>query len=88
VDERLSFYKDPYGIVHLQGNASHSGPSTASVFTLPSGYRPAENIYFAVYGSGGTASNVQVTPGGLVGSALGGGDSFFGLSNVAFRAGL
>ena len=88
VDERLSFYKDPYGIVHLQGSASHSGPSAASVFTLPPGYRPAEFLYFIVYGGSGDATNLQVTPDGQVGVVFGGGESFLSLSNVSFRAGL
>ena len=88
VDEPLSFYKDPYGIVHLQGSASHSGPSAAFVFTLPPDHRPAEFVDFIVYGGGGDATNLQVTPDGQVGVVFGAGESFLSLSNVSFRAGL
>jgi hypothetical protein len=87
-DEGVSFYKDPWGIVHLQGNAQNSsGPVTGTIFTLPSGDRPAKNLYFAVYGSEATAAYVQVASNGDV-SEFGVAQDFVGLSNISFRAGL
>ena len=39
----VGFYKDHEGIVHLEGFANvDSGPGFVSVFTLPPGYRPAQ----------------------------------------------
>lgn len=87
VDEPLSYYKDPWGIVHLQGNTSHSGATSATVFTLPAGDRPAKDLYFAVYGAGGTAAFMVVTSDGAV-SPFGPSQSFLGLTNITFRAGL
>ena len=39
------FWKDSFGVVHLQGSAT-GGPGT--VFVLPDGYRPAGTVRFAV----------------------------------------
>jgi len=86
-DEALSFYKDSWGIVHLQGNAGNVNPSTNTIFTLPTGYRPLKNLYFAVYGSGGTAAYVQITSSGDV-TVIGPAENYVGLSNVAFKEGL
>jgi hypothetical protein len=86
-DEGLSFYKDSWGIVHLQGNAGNVNPSTSTIFTLPTGYRPVKNLYFAVYGSGGTAAYVQITSTGNV-TVIGPAENYVGLSNVTFKEGL
>ena len=87
-DEELSFYKDALGIVHLQGNAeTGSGTDNGTIFTLPAGYRPAGNLYFAVYGAGGSAAHIVVSTGGDVG-IFGPSQSFVGLTNITFRAGL
>jgi len=86
-DEGLSFYKDGFGIVHLQGNAGNVNPSTGTIFTLPSGYRPAKDLYLAVYGSGGSDAFVQVTSSGAV-NVTGPSETYVGLTNVMFRNGL
>lgn len=51
------YYKDAFGRVYLRGVAIHSGNSSATIFTLPSGYRPTGTETYAVYG---TASGVAV----------------------------
>src|SRR5258708_7048681 len=43
-DEGVSFYKDPFGIVHLQGSTYNAGSATGTIFTLPAGYRPAGTL--------------------------------------------
>jgi hypothetical protein len=88
VDEALSFYKDPWGIVHLQGNTHNGSPSSSKVFTLPVGYRPAKDIYFGVFGAGGTVAFVAVESDGTVAPEVGPAQTFLGLTNVTFRAGL
>ena len=85
-DEPLLFYKDPYGIVHLQGNTLHTGgPSATQVFTLPPGYRPAAQIYFPAFADGNVTTTVEVDPDGslIVLDAT----FFLGLSG-SFRAGV
>jgi hypothetical protein len=87
-DESASFYKDALGVVHLQGNAETSGPAaTGRIFTLPTGYRPAGNLYFEVYGNSGVAGQIQIKADGSVNEWFVS-KSYVGLSNISFRAGL
>jgi len=86
-DEGLSFYKDTWGVVHLQGNAANVNPSTTTIFNLPTGYRPAKNLYFAVYGSGGSAAYVQVASSGDV-TVVGPAQNYVGLTNITFKQGV
>jgi hypothetical protein len=87
-DEGVSFYKDPFGIVHLQGSADNSGGATTGrIFTLPLGYRPAGYLYFTVYGNVGVAGYIQISHNGAV-SVFSTSKSYVGLSNISFRAGL
>ena len=48
----IQYMKDTLGFVHIRGLAKNTGGSTlglgATVFTLPSGYRPYENTRIAV----------------------------------------
>jgi len=85
--EGVSFYKDPWGIVHLQGSAVNNQATTDTIFTLPPGYRPAGEIYFAVYGGGPNVAYVQVRSDGEV-IAFVQPNTYISLSNVSFRAGL
>jgi hypothetical protein len=87
-DDSVSFYKDPWGIVHLQGSAYNpNGAKTGPIFTLPAGYRPAGNLWFAAYGSAGTAAYIEVaSTGGVI--EVFAPQEFVGLGNITFRAGL
>lgn len=42
-----AYWKDPFGIVHLEGLIK-SGSVGSAAFTLPLGYRPAANVVFGV----------------------------------------
>jgi hypothetical protein len=48
-------YKDPFGIVHIEGTAWYTGNSTSSsaALTLPVGQRPSGAITTVVYGANG-----------------------------------
>lgn len=72
-----SYTKDAFGVVRLQGGAIHSGNSSATIFTLPSGYRPTGLQTFTAFGevSGvatlslvhiDTSGNVSMLPAGDV----------------------
>lgn len=39
----VSYYRDPFGIVHLRGTALRCGTVSDVIFTLPAGYRPNGN---------------------------------------------
>jgi hypothetical protein len=56
--EYAAFYKDPFGIVRLKGQAGWGSASNSTayavVFTLPVGYRPNRNMWFPVSMDPGT----------------------------------
>lgn len=77
------FYKDEFGIVHLRGLVK-SGTMQASIFTLPTGYRPAAREFF------GTVSNalfgsVYIDPDGSV-VPWSGSNAWFSLDGITFKA--
>lgn len=47
--EPVGYFKDPLGLVHLQGSTSHPGAGAGGpvIFRLPVGYRPAARQVFA-----------------------------------------
>jgi hypothetical protein len=78
----VGFYKDGFGIVHLVGVAA-CPTSTATVFTLPPGFRPAVDNLMVVAMGETTSGEVGVQPDGEVGVFGGTGPRLFG---VTFRA--
>jgi S-layer homology domain len=52
------FFKDALGIVELKGNIIVNGVGGATAFTLPAGYRPAEQLFMPCAGSGPIAANL------------------------------
>lgn len=81
-----SYYKDPFGTVWLQGGAIHSGNSSATIFTLPSGYRPASTLIISTYGeasSTATLTIVTITTAGAVSMLPAG--NVVSLNNVSFQ---
>ncbi len=89
-----SYYKDPWGIVHLRGlvRTTSSGflPPTCHgpgipIFTLPAGYQPAHEEIFAsvsaeVFGQARVQANGNVV-------AWTGSESWFSLDGMSFTAG-
>jgi hypothetical protein len=65
-----SFWKDRDGVVHLEGNSFHAGgPNTTfeTIFTLPAGYRPTDDLRFPVTtGVAGSSTTLRVAPDGDV----------------------
>lgn len=78
----VGFYKDAFGIVHLVGVAACPTP-TATVFTLPPGFRPAVDNLMVVAMGETTSGEVGVQPDGEVRVFGGTGPRLFG---VTFRA--
>jgi hypothetical protein len=59
------FYKDPYGVVHLEGVITGGGG--AFVFTLPRGYRPALRHIWPIANGSGTNDGIGIVmPSGSV----------------------
>jgi hypothetical protein len=82
------FYKDPFGIVHLQGTVN-TGATSATIFTLPAGYRPGSQIDFAVPAFAGatfTTNRATIVADGSVYNDRGTGTTFVSLNSITFRA--
>lgn len=66
--DTVKYYKDPFGIVHIEGSVSDAGTSNGEVFTLNEGYRPDRTMYFGPRGttSGATVVTVAISSAGVV----------------------
>jgi hypothetical protein len=87
------YYKDSFGIVHLEGLCVAAAGASVSIFTLPTDYRPSSNVIIAVITTltGGTstvANFISINTGGVVSfgtiSTLGG--NWHSLDGATFRA--
>jgi hypothetical protein len=81
------FYKDGFGIVHLQGEVNVGTGQV--IFTLPAGYRPEEQVCGAASafsaGTTFTTNRVCVTPEGEVSNDRGTGVEYVSLNEMTFR---
>ena len=80
----VAFYRDPFGIVHLEG-IFISGIDGAAAFTLPIGYRPSTNGSLAFVGWQNNAPLIDVNTDGTV-LPHDGAFSTVTLSGISFRA--
>ena len=62
----VKYCKDFFGWVHLRGGLKNGSSLNATMFTLPSGYRPAQKMIFSVGGHNGAAVNIHVDSNGEV----------------------
>lgn len=75
------FWKDPMDVVHVEGLVK-SGTVGATIFTLPTGYRPARTLLYEIDTSTG-AGRVDVNNAGQV-VAVSGGNGHFSI-NISFK---
>lgn len=75
----VQYYIDPYGRVHIRGAVTGG---TGDIFTLPTGYRPDQDVYFCCYQSG--AAEVRVNTSGVV-SLTTAGTGGLTLDQISFR---
>lgn len=82
------YYKDHFGVVHLQGVANGAGKSANTIFNLPAGYRPLETQIFVAKPDDFSTGRVDVDAGGDVIYVAGSGGTTgqFSLQQVSFRA--
>ena len=83
-DRLAAFYKDPQGRVHLKG-LIHAGSVGFTAFTLPAGYRPADQKIFAVI-SNGALGRVDVSNLGFVQIITPSTNNYVSLDGISFRA--
>lgn len=84
-----SFYKDPWGIVHVRGlvKQNQTGivpPGCPTIFTLPAGYRPAREEIFATT-SNDAFGSARVLTNGAVNMVVGNG-AWISLDGISFKA--
>ena len=78
-----AFYKDVNGIVHCHGLVKN-GTVGATIFTLPTGYRPLDGQIFASV-SNSLIADLRVQTGGEVQMAVGS-NVWLSLNTIHFRA--
>ena len=80
----MTFYKDRSGVIHLQGSVhqiSTAGSTPNLIGTLPSGARPANDLFLIVHTFSGTYADLSIGTNGQVRlidprAPMGGGDTF------------
>lgn len=77
-----AFYKQNDGWVQLKGSLKN-GTTTATMFTLPVGYRPPFDVYVSVV-SAGTSAQVTISTTGTVSMPAGGGNTHVALDGICF----
>jgi hypothetical protein len=78
------YYIDPFDIVHLQGLVKNPTAGGTTIFTLPSGYRPATSIMFTVATNSGFG-RIDIDTSGNV-KHINGGYAYVSLNGITFRA--
>ena len=81
----VRYWKDPFGMVHITGTCAPNTSTSNIIFTLPTGYRPIDDVAFpAVYGDHDVV-RVWVEPTGIVKCITFSGKPYISLS-ICFRA--
>ncbi|MBA4851448.1 hypothetical protein [Emticicia sp. BO119] len=81
----IGYYKDNESVVHLKGMIKDgTAVKNAVIFSLPTGYRPAEIKVFAVPSGEGTFGRIDVLPNGNV-QFYSGVNTFLSLDGISFR---
>lgn len=60
------YWLDAMGYVNLDRSVVHAGTPTSSAFTLPSGYRPAARLWFALIDDNGAVTFADIATSGTV----------------------
>lgn len=82
--ETAQYFKDTLGIVHLKGFVKDGTIGAVPIFTLPAGYRPAEEMIVVTISNDAIARcDIQLT--GQV-RAQAGNNAWFSLTGITFRA--
>src|SRR6266498_859303 len=77
--EVARYYKDPWGIVHIEGVLTNGAPVVgANIFTLPAGWRPAQQRIFGCISGNPAIARIDVNANGNV-IWWGGGGIFWSL---------
>lgn len=87
-----AFFKDSHGIVHLRGAVDSGSSATATIATLPTGFRPATDQYRLILDNNmaspavGDLSILKITTAGVVNLSNSGNTTGASLDGVTFFA--
>jgi hypothetical protein len=79
------YYKDSNGYVHLRGLIKDGSSSTATIATLPAGFRPGFRTIFATYGAPGIVG-IEVSSAGVVAPRNASTRTYLSLAGISFLA--
>ena len=79
-----TYYKDAFGIVHLEGLVYRASGTDSTIATLPAGYRPAASHLYGTVGDALFAS-VNINLSGIIALNSGAAVSYLSLSGFTFR---
>jgi len=79
------YMKDSLGVVFIKGLAKNGSSATATIFTLPVGYRPLERTILTTF-SNGAAARLNIEPTGEVAGSTGASTAWLGIDGISFRA--
>ena len=78
------YFKDSFGLVHLKG-VIKNGTISATIFTLPVGYRPSNTVLFMTL-SNNAVGRISIASSGVV-VLDNGQNQFISLDGLCFRVG-
>lgn len=81
----LGFYKDADGFVYLRGLATGGSSASATIFTLPAGFRPSATVLLSSISAAGTC-RIDITSAGVVSAVAGGSTGWNSLDGLCFYA--
>jgi len=90
VNNSVSYYRDPFGIVHLRGIAVRCGAAGTTILTLPAGYRPDRQQIPTVWSQNTGAWRLSIGGNGAVEPFPAAGvpaGTWISLDSVTFRCG-
>jgi hypothetical protein len=79
------FWKDPMGIVHVEGLIKNGTAAPNTIFELPAGYRPSNGHIFVVMGNVTASHRVDIGPTGALVWRGGGTSAYLSLSGIHFK---
>jgi hypothetical protein len=82
--ETAGYFKDPSGFVHLRGLVQ-GGTVTTVMFTLPAGFRPAQERIYPIANGNGGYGEIRIAVGGGI-QHVAGGNGWVSLAVPPFRA--
>lgn len=83
----VKFMKDANGFVHLRGLIKSGSSASATMFTLPIGYRPSPSQALFATIANDAVARINIAPSGAINGGAGASTSWTSLYPIIFKAG-